>query len=141
MVIIMMKKIALLSLVFVALMTTGCGSEKEAKKENKKEPETVINTEKDVIKDQEVDGLTMSNTVLSTTDGVTTLTVEVKNNSGEDYHLSKINVIVKDVTGNTIFTVPCYIGNVITNGATKMINTTLDVDLNNAVSIEYNIIK
>lgn len=137
----MMKKIALLSLIFVTLVATGCGSKKEEKNENKKEPETIINTQKDVIKNQEVDGLTMSNTVLSTTDGVTTLTVEVKNDSGEDYNLSKINVIVKDSTGNTLFTVPCYIGNVIASGATKMINTTLDVDLKDAVSIEYNIIK
>ena len=137
----MMKKIALLGLVFVTLIATGCGLEKGTNKENKKDPETTINTEKDVIKDQEVDGLTMSNTVLSTTDGVTTLTVEVKNNSGEDYHLSKINVIVKDTDGNTLFTIPCYIGNVIANGAKKMINTTLDVDLNEAVSIEYSIIK
>lgn len=137
-----MKKFSLLGLVAIALFATGCGCSKDEKeKENNGtvQSEPIINTSENVIKDQEFEGLKMSNTSLVVENGVSTLVSEVSNNTGADYYLNEFVITVKDVDGRVITTLPGYVGDVIRNGQTTIINSSIDVDLSNAASIEYSV--
>jgi len=136
-----MKKLGLLGLIGITLFATGCGCDnKEGKKpvENK-EPETTINTNEDVIKDQTFEGLTMTNTSLVVTNGMSNLVTEVTNNTGADYHLVEFVITVRDASGAVITTLPGYVGDVIRNGETRTIDSSIDIDLSNAASIEYSV--
>jgi len=137
----MLKKLGLLGLVGITLFATGCGCDKNKDNEKNKEPEIIVNTEPDVIKDQTFDGLTMSNTSLITTDGKSTLVTEVSNNTGADYYLNQFIIIVKDGNGNILANIPGYVGSVIPNGETRVINSDIDTDLSSAKSIEYTVKK
>ena len=131
-------KIILISLLALTLVT-GCGKEKT--KEEKKEQSTVVNTNEGVIKDQVVEGLKMTNTSLIYENGISTLITEVSNNTGADYNLNEFNIAVKDASGNVITTLKGYVGGTIPNGETRTINTSSDLDLSKAISIEYSVSK
>lgn len=138
-----MKKLGLLGLVGLVLFTTGCGCDKKesVNKPENKEPETTINTNEGVITDQTFEGLKMTNTSLVMTNGMSTLVTEVTNNTGADYHLVEFVITVKDADGNVITTLPGYVGDVILNGETRVIDSTIDIDLSHAASIEYSVTK
>ena len=138
-----MKKITILGIVAVTLFVTGCGCSKDkgTDKDVIKEPEIVINTSEDVIKNQECEGLKMTNTALVIEDGISILTFEVSNNTGSDYYVDKFIITAKDKDGNVLTTLSGYVGGSISNGETKLINTTSDIDLSNADSIEYSVDK
>ena len=133
-----MKKILISMTIVLAatLLLTGCGKKKEETKNDVK-----TNTEENVVKDQEVDGLKMTNTSLTITNGISTLVTEVSNNTGSDYQLEEFTIIIKDKDGNVLATIPGYVGDVIENGSTKTIDSSIDIDLSNASSVEYEIKK
>ena len=97
-----MKKVISLtiSMLLVLGLVTGCGCNKKDSKKEKKE-EVKVNTNKDVIKDQEVDGNKMTNTSLVTTNGITKLTTNVTNESETDYPLEEYIIIIKDKDGKS----------------------------------------
>lgn len=139
-----MKKFSLIGLVAVALLATGCGcsnKENEEKNNGTVQSEPVINSNENVIKDQEFEGLTFSNTSLVVEGGSSTLTTQVSNNTGADYHLVEFIITVKDIDGRVITTLPGYVGDVIKNGTSTVISSSIDVDLSNAASIEYSVKK
>ena len=141
-----MKKVFLtsVSMLLVLGLATGCGCSKKdsKKKSDTKEPEVKVNTEKEVIKDREVDGIKLTNTSLTTVDGISTLVTSVTNESKEDYHLDEYTIIIKDADGNEIIRIPGYVGDTIKAGETRTINSSVDIDLStSAKSIEYEVKK
>lgn len=138
-----MKRVLICGLIGLTLFTTGCGcSKKDGKKDiEEKEPEVNVNVNEDVIKDQEFEGLQMTNTALTTVDGISTLLTEVYNGTGVDYELNQFWIIVKNEAGDVIARIPGYVGEVIRNGETRTINSSTDIDLTEAVSIEYSVEK
>ena len=140
----LIKQLGIIGMVGLTLFATGCGCSKEEEKkteEKEKEPVVSVNTEENVIKDQTFEGLTMTNTSLVTTDGISKLVTEVTNNTGADYYLQEFEITVKDAEGNVLDTLVGYVTSVIKNGETKTINSSTDIDLSKATSIEYNVKK
>ena len=131
----------LLALLLVATLVTGCGCTKKDNKKNNTKDDVKVNTEENVIKDQTFEGLTFTNTSLTTTNGVSTLITEVSNSTGEDYTLEEFTITIKNKDGEVITTIPGYVGDVIKNGETRTINSSIDIDLSNASSIEYSVKK
>ena len=127
-------KIILISLIGLSLLT-GCGKKEEI------EPPIKVNTNENVIKDQEVEGLTMTNTSLVYENGTTTLVTEVTNNTKEDYPVKRIKITVKDKEGNIITTLIGTIADTIKPGESRIIDTDTPIDLSEAESIEYSVIK
>lgn len=110
------------------------------KKDDKKVPSAVeANTNKNVVKEQEVDGLRFSNTALVIENGESKLTTEVKNTTKQDIELKSFNIIAKDKNGKEIVTLLGYVGEVIKKGETKNIISSTDRNLSKASSLEYNI--
>ena len=136
-----MKKIVILTLSTLLLvgLITGWGCKKK-EKETKKD-EVKVNTNKEVIKDQEVDGIKMTNTSMVTTNGITKLTTSVTNDTDTDYKLNEYMIIIKDKEGKEIVKIPGYVGDTIKAGETRTINSSVDIDLSKAASIEYEVKK
>lgn len=133
-----MKKtlLVILSLFLVVGLATGCGcSKKETKKEDK------FNTNEEVIKDQVVEELKLTNTSLKVDDNYSTLVTLVSNPTSEDKEVRVFNIYVKDKDGKEIVTLQGYVGDVIPAGESREITSNVDMDLSKAASIDYEIVK
>ena len=133
---IIMILIGILLFVVVFLLAFAWFHKDENKKEDK-EPEIQANTNKNVIKDQEVGGFRFSNTSLIIENGESKLTTEVKNITDQDLSLQSFDIIVKDKNGKEMTTLLGYVGESIKVGEVKTLTSETDVDLTNASSIEY----
>ena len=135
-----MKKISIISLstLLAVSLLTDCGC---SKKEEKPQDDIKTNTNEDVIKDQVIDGITMTNTSMVTTNKTTKLTTSVTNNTDKDYRLDEYMIIVKDEEGKEIVRIPGYVGDTIKAGETRTISSSVDIDLSKAASIEYEVKK
>ena len=140
-----MKRIVNITLMLLVCITlvTGCGKDK-TKNDDKKEddkPTIEVNDNKEVIKDQNIDGIEITNTSLVYEGGISYLNATVTNNTGSDYELNEYRINVKDSDDNIIVTMPGYVGSVLKNGESKTINTMITEDLSKAASIEYEVVK
>ena len=140
-----MKKIINITLMLLVCLTlvTGCGKDKTTNDDKKEDnmPTIEVNDNQEVIKDQNIDGIEITNTSLVYEDGISYLKATVTNNTGSDYELNEYKINVKDNDGNIIVTMPGYVGSVIKNGESKSINTMISEDLSKAYSIEYEVVK
>ena len=127
-------KIILIGIIGLNIIT-GC-----FKKEEKKE-EVKVNTNENVVKDQEVEGLKMTNTSLVYENGTTVLVTEVINEKEEDITVKRIRIKVKDKEGNTLTTLIGTIADTIKPGESRTIETETPLDLSKAESVEYSIEK
>ncbi len=140
-----MKKIINITIMLLVCLTlvTGCGKDKTTNDDKKEDnmPTIEVNDNQEVIKDQNIDGIEITNTSLVYEDGISYLKATVTNNTGSDYELNEYKINVKDSDGNIIVTMPGYVGSVIKNGESKSINTMISEDLSKAYSIEYEVVK
>lgn len=156
-----MKKIISLSLMFILCfgIITGCGKKKENDKPEQNNPELHekeevnedgtlkedINSNKGVIEDKNVDGITIHNVELKSTTYSSTLTISAKNNTDSDITLEYFKVYLKDKDGNNIlgegsFAVATVFGT-IESSQEKILNVDFDRDLSNVYDIEYEMVK
>lgn len=140
-----MKKIINITLMLLVCITlvTGCGKDKTKNDDKKDDNKTTVevNNNEEVTKDQNIEGITITNTSLVYEDGISYLKATVTNNTGIDYELNEYRINVKDSDGNIIVTMPGYVGSVLKNGESKTINTMISEDLSKAYSIEYEVVK
>lgn len=138
-----MKRIINVSLMLLVCLTlvTGCGKNNE--KDNNKDSKTdmEVNTNDEVIKDQNIDGIEITNTSLVYENGLSYFSATVTNNTGSDYELNEYKINVKDSEGNIIVIIPGNVGSIIKNGESKNINSVVTEDLSKAASIEYQLNK
>lgn len=135
-----MKKftLVLFTAITISTLLTGCGC---TKKEKVKEEKTVVNTNKEVIKDQTVATFNFTKTSLVYTAGTSTLVTTVKNTSTKTEYIKSFDIIAKDAKGNVINTMIGYIGEEIPAGEIRQITSNTDLDLSKAASIEYKLKK
>ena len=140
-----MKKIINITLMLLVCLTlvTGCGKDKSKNEDKKDDNKTTVevNNNEEVTKDQNIEGIMITNTSLVYEDGISYLKATVTNNTGSDYELNEYKINVKGRDGNIIGTMPGYIGSVLKNGESKTINTMISEDLSKAYSIEYEVVK
>ena len=89
-----------------------------------------------VFKNQIIDNLSFENGDLKVSNGESTITVEVYNDTDSDYTLSTIDVIVT-LEDNTKETLTGYVGDKIKTHEAKVLSVSIDKDLTNMKSIEY----
>lgn len=136
-----MKKTIILSLILMSVLglATGCGCDKKKETKKEKEPEVKQNLNEDVVKDQVVEGIKLTNTSLLIIDGISTLETSATNETQNDFYLDEFTITIKDADGKVIVELPGYVGDTIAAGQTKTINSSVDIDLSNAKSIEYSV--
>lgn len=126
-----MKKIMILSLSMLFLLV-GCG-----KKEEIKEPNKDIETNENEISDKVLDDFSFTNTNIVKENGVSTITIQVTNNSNEDKNIEQFKIIIKNKDGEVVKQTIGYIGGVIKSKETKTIITSIALDLSDVYDIEY----
>lgn len=132
-----MKKIIIaLTLGSLLFVSTGCGCSKK-EKEPVEENQPTGNTNEEVIKDQQVGDLLMTNTTLIMQDGGSMFTTLVTNSTERDVAVDVIDIIVRDVDGNEIVTLHGYVGGVVPAQSSREIISNCTIDLSDAVSVEY----
>ncbi len=135
------KLLITMSCLLVVGLLTGCGCKKKEKEKKEEESNIKVNIEKEVIKDREIEGIKITNTSLIVEDGISYFTSRVTNPTEEDYHLDEYRITFKDKDGNVVAEIPGSVGDVIKAGETRTIDSSIDIDLSNAVSAEYTIKK
>lgn len=98
-------------------------------------------TETGYLSNQTVNGLSFENAAINVVGGVTTYTVEVVNDSENIYNLKNINVIFKDVSNKEIVTLYGYIGEKLNVDEKKMLKASIDKEITEIGSINYEIKK
>ena len=135
-----MKKIIRgICLISLCILLTGCFGKKETKNEEKVNKTVIEN--KNVTKEQEVDGVKISDIQLSVSDGLSTYTAKVTNESKKEINIEDIDIIVKDDKDKELVKMIGYIGGTIKPDETKEIISTTDMDLSKANLITYKVNK
>lgn len=133
----MKKIITITTITLLSLfLLTGCDKKEEIVVDT-----TKSNTNEGVIKDQEIDGLTFTKTSLIIKESGSVLVTTVTNTTTETKTVKTFTITVKDSDGNVMVTMDGYIGGEIKQAETKTIESTTEMDLTNASSIEYTINK
>lgn len=135
-----MKKIVTMLVIGVCTMSlvTGCGCSKKTENNN---GGPKVNTNEDVIKDQTLEVFHFTNTSLIYENGSTKLETTVKNTSSETAYLKEFKIHVKDANGKDMEVLIGFIGDHLKAGESRVIDSYSIVDLTNAVSMEYEIVR
>ncbi len=126
--------------VFAIGLTAGCACDKKKEKDNKEEEQT-FNTNEGVISDKELNGLKFTNTSLVSTENSATLVTLVTNQTDADVEVRIFNIRVKDKDGNEIVTLQGYVGGVVPAGESREITSNVDMNLDHATDISYELVK
>lgn len=140
----MKKNILIVLICVMTFVSVGCGcnkkdQKKETEKNKKTKEETVVNYEKDIVKDQQIEVFKMENTSLTYEKGMSKLRTEATNTSNETQFLKSFDIIIKDKYGRLMTTLIGYIGEEIPAGETRIVTSYVDIDISEAGSIEYKI--
>lgn len=93
----------------------------------------------ELLRKQSIDGLVFTNAKIDYESGVSTLTVDVTNDTDGEYTLKTIGINFKD--GENITTLVGYIGPTLKKGETKTMTASIDKDITASIDLEYVIIK
>ena len=130
----MKKKIIALSMIALLFVSVGCGCGKKEKTTEK--PKVKANTSEDIVKNQVVDDMNISNVMMLIENGQTTFTCEVENKTQKDLTAKYIVVHVNDEKGNEIVVLPHGIEGV-KAGEVKSVSISTDADLSAAKAVTY----
>ena len=137
----MKKTIRIIVIIITIIVIIGINIISKQGKKEKEEPLIKVNTNENVVKDQEVEGLKMTNTSLVYENGTTVLVTEVINKTEEDITVKRIRIKVKDKEGNILTTLIGTIADTIKPGESRTIETETPLDLSKAESVEYSVEK
>ncbi len=144
-----MKKVIITSILLVTLLT-GCGCNKKEEKDNKtntNEPsvENPVNiTNENMVKDQNVETLSFTNTSITYDGNMSKIVSQVTNNSEEEISLSTVMAYITytDEQGNEkTIEMSVYFGEKLKGKQTRTAENSIDKDLRKATNIEYKIIR
>ena len=139
----MKKAMLYISIIMLLVVTVGCNDKKqEVKKEKKKvENKIKVDTNKDVIKNQNLEVFTFTNTSLVYENSTSVLATIVTNTSSETQYLKEFKIHVKDENGSEIVELTGFVGDNIKGNDSKQIVSSYGEDITHAASIEYEIIR
>lgn len=137
----MKKKILFTVLVGMLILTTACSKKKDNKVDNKVDdkdkPTEVANTNDDIIKNVNIDGLEIQNVALVINDGKSTYTADVINTTEAPIEVLSFNMSFADENGNELSNLLGYVGKTLNPGESSTITSYTETDLTNAVSVTY----
>lgn len=137
-----MKKILIISLLFTSLFVTSCGK-KADNTETSNNNENIIsqNTNPNVVKKQEIEGLLFDNIILKTNNNMSHFTANVTNTTDEKINVKYIKITVYDNENKELFSFNNYIGDYIESKSTLKLSSNIEGDLTTIYSVKYEVIK
>ena len=100
---------------------------------------TLADSNTGYLRNQTVSGLSFEDANITYDNGVTTFTAKVYNESGSEYTLKTINVILD--SSNKTTTLTGYIGESLENEEGKILRISIDDDLSDSTKLTYKINK
>lgn len=125
--------IALIVVIFAVVFLTKKDDEVSKGNENNG---PVANTNKEIVKEFEKDGLNFSNIVLITEGTTSTMTMDVTNPTDSLIKSKAFYVTLKDKDGNILTTLYAYFGNDVPAGESRAITMQAEMDLSKAITRE-----
>lgn len=137
-----MKRILIISLLFISLFITSCGK-KVDNTETPNNSENIIsqNTNPNVVKKQETEGLLFDNIILKTNNNMSYFTANVTNTTDEKINVKYIKITVYDNENKELFSFNNYIGDYIESKSTLKLSSNIEGDLTTIYSVKYEVIK
>ncbi len=137
-----MKKILIISLLFTSLFVTSCGK-KADNTETSNNNENIIsqNTNPNVVKKQEIEGLLFDNIILKTNNNMSYFTANVTNTTDEKINVKYIKITVYNNENKELFSFNNYIGDYIESKSTLKLSSNIEGDLTTIYSVKYEVIK
>lgn len=137
-----MKKILIISLLFTSLFVTSCGK-KVDNTETSNNNENIIsqNTNPNVVKKQEIEGLLFDNIILKTNNNMSYFTANVTNTTDEKINVKYIKITVYDNENKELFSFNNYIGDYIESKSTLKLSSNIEGNLTTIYSVKYEVIK
>ena len=137
-----MKKILIISLLFTSLFVTSC-SKKTDNTEKSNNNENIIsqNTNPNVVKKQEIEGLLFDNIILKINNNMSYFTANVTNTTDEKVNVKYIKITVYDNENKELFSFNNYIGDYIESKSTLKLSSNIEGDLTTIYSVKYEVIK
>lgn len=137
-----MKTILIISLLFISLFVTSC-SKKTDNTEKSNNNENIIsqNTNPNVVKKQEIEGLLFDNIILKTNNNMSYFTANVTNTTDEKINVKYIKITVYDNENKELFSFNNYIGDYIESKSTLKLSSNIEGDLTTIYSVKYEVIK
>ena len=137
-----MKKILIISLLFTSFLVTSCGK-KVYNTETPNNSENIIsqNTNPNVVKKQEIEGLLFDNIILKTNNNMSYFTANVTNTTDEKINVKYIKITVYDNENKELFSFNNYIGDYIESKSTLKLSSNIEGDLTTIYSVKYEVIK
>ena len=135
-----MKKILIISLLFTSLFVTSC-SKKTDNTEKSNNNENIIsqNTNPNVVKKQEIEGLLFDNIILKTNNNMSYFTANVTNTTDEKINVKYIKITVYDNENKELFSFNNYIGDYIESKSTLKLSSNIEGDLTTIYSVKYEV--
>ena len=134
--------IAVVTIVLVLVLAFLIFKDTNKKKNNAPDKEEMITiTDKEILKDQVVDGIDFKNKLFVIQDGVSRIIVELTNNTDNDYSLKEYSITIKDKENKVLATMPGYVGESIKKDEKKYLDVSIDRDLSKVAMIEYEVKK
>ena len=137
-----MKKILIISLLFTSLFVTSCGK-KADNTETSNNNENIIsqNTNPNVVKKQEIEGLLFDNIILKTNNNMSYFTANVTNTTDEKINVKYIKITVYNNENKELFSFNNYIGDYIESKSTLKLSSNIEGDLTTIYSVKYEVIR
>lgn len=137
-----MKKILIISLLFTSFLVTSCGK-KVDNTETSNNSENIIsqNTNPNVVKKQEIEGLLFDNIILKTNNNMSYFTANVTNTTDEKINVKYIKITVYDNENKELFSFNNYIGDYIESKSTLKLSSNIEGNLTTIYSVKYEVIK
>ena len=137
-----MKTILIISLLFISLFVTSCGKKADnTEKLNNNENIISQNTNPNVVKKQEIEGLLFDNIILKTNNNMSYFTANVTNTTDEKINVKYIKITVYDNENKELFSFNNYIGDYIESKSTLKLSSNIEGDLTTIYSVKYEVIK
>lgn len=137
-----MKKILIISLLFTSLFVTSCGKKADnTETSNNNENIILQNTNPNVVKKQEIEGLLFDNIILKTNNNMSYFTANVTNTTDEKINVKYIKITVYDNENKELFSFNNYIGDYIESKSTLKLSSNIEGDLTTIYSVKYEVIK
>ncbi len=135
---IMIKKLIFIIVALFWFLPTMSGC---LKTEEEKESGIKTNKNEGIISKYTVDNLVFQNTSLTYEGGTSTLTTEITNSGDENITVGSIEITFFDEDENKIISILGYIGDEIEPEETKILTSSVDKNLMEAINLKYSVVE
>lgn len=125
--------------IVIGVVSYNLGKKSIPKVKKEEEPTIKYNTNEEIVKDKEINGILFTNIECAYDGNISLITYTIKNNTGETINLKEYDINIKDKEGNLLAIMSPNLDKEIAPGESFDTGNSIDIDLSNAYSMELNL--